>query len=137
MRLKITKSKNNVHYSIIKDFTPLNGKRTTKIFENLGNQHQIEERFGKEKPLIKIREYISSLNKQEKEEIIKKEFNPNKRIAPSIKKQFNVGYLFLEKIYNGLNIKSICDSIQENYQFHFDLNEILSWLVLLVDAIFS
>ncbi len=129
MRLKITKSKNNVHYSIIKDFTPLNGKRTTKIFENLGNQHQIEERFGKEKPLIKIREYISSLNKQEKEEIIKKEFNPNKRIAPSIKKQFNVGYLFLEKIYNGLNIKSICDSIQENYQFHFDLNEILSYLV--------
>lgn len=127
MRLKITKSKNNVHYSIIKDFT--NGKRTTKIFENLGNQHQIEERFGKEKPLIKIREYISSLNKQEKEEIIKKEFNPNKRIAPSIKKQFNVGYLFLEKIYNGLNIKSICDSIQENYQFHFDLNEILSYLV--------
>lgn len=129
MRLKITKSKNNVHYSIIKDFTPLNGKRTTKIFENLGNQRQIEERFGKEKPLIKIREYISSLNKQEKEEIIKKEFNPNKRIAPSIKKQFNVGYLFLEKIYNGLNIKSICDSIQKNYQFHFDLNEILSYLV--------
>ena len=129
MRLKITKSKNNVHYSIIKDFTPLNGKRTTKIFENLGNQHQIEERFGKEKPLIKIREYISSLNKQEKEEIIKKEFNPNKRIAPSIKKQFNVGYLFLEKIYNGLNIKSICNSIQENYQFHFNLNEILSYLV--------
>ena len=129
MRLKITKSKNNVHYSIIKDFTPLNGKRTTKIFENLGNQHQIEERFGKEKPLIKIREYISSLNKQEKEEIIKKEFNPNKRIAPSIKKQFNVGYLFLEKIYNQLSIKSICDSISKKYQFHFDLNEILSYLV--------
>ncbi len=56
----------------LKTFTPLNGKRTTKIFENLGNQHQIEERFGKEKPLIKIREYISSLNKQEKEEIIKR-----------------------------------------------------------------
>ena len=46
MRLKITKSKNNVHYSIIKDYTPLNGKRTTKVYENLGNQKKVEERFG-------------------------------------------------------------------------------------------
>ena len=36
MRLKITKSKNNVHYLIIKDYTPLNGKRITKVYENLG-----------------------------------------------------------------------------------------------------
>ena len=36
MRLKITKSKNKIHYSIIKDFTNLSGKRTTKVFENLG-----------------------------------------------------------------------------------------------------
>ena len=129
MRLKITNSKNNVHYSIIKDYSPINGKRTTKIFESLGNQQQVEQRFGKDNTLIKIKEYIFSLNNIDKEEIIKKEFNPNKRIAPGIKKQFNVGYLFLERIYNQLNIKCICDSIKENYQFHFNLNEILSYLV--------
>lgn len=43
MRLKITKSKNNVHYSIIKDYTPLNGKRTTKVYENLGNQKKLKK----------------------------------------------------------------------------------------------
>ena len=129
MRLNVRKINNYSYYSIIKDYTTLSGKRTTKIFEKLGNQQQVEERFGKENTLIKIKEYISSLNNQEKEEIIKKEFNPNKRIAPSIKKQFNVGYLFLEKIYNQLSIKSICDSISKKYQFHFDLNEILSYLV--------
>ena len=30
---------------------------------------------------------------------LKKEFNPNKRISPGMKRQFNVGYLFLEKLY--------------------------------------
>lgn len=129
MRLKITNSKNKTHYSIIKDYTPINGKRTTKIFENLGNQQQVEERFGKENTIDKIKEYISSLNNKDKEEILKKEFNPNKRISPGIKRQFNVGYLFLEKVYNQLNMKTICNSIQDKYKFQFDLNEILSYLV--------
>ncbi len=129
MRLKITKSKNNIHYSIIKDYTPINGKRTTKVFENLGNQSQVEERFGKINTLEKIKEYIYNLNNENKEDLIKKEFNPNRRISPGVKRQFNVGYLFLEKIYNQLNIKDICDSISDKYKFQFDLNEILSYLV--------
>ena len=129
MRLKVTKSKNYTHYSIISDYTTLAGKRTTKVFENLGNQNQVEERFGKIDTLNKIKKYINDLNSENKETIIKKEFNPNKRISPGVKRQFNVGYLFLEKLYNQLNIKSICDNIQDKYQFHFDLNEILSYLV--------
>ena len=129
MRLKITKSKNKVHYSIIKDFTNLSGKRTTKVFENLGNQQQIEERFGKEDTLNKIKEYVNFLNNENKEEIIKKEFNPNKRIANNTKRKFNIGYLFLEKLYYQLNINQICEDIQGKYQFHFDLNEILSYLI--------
>ena len=129
MRLKITKSKNKVHYSIIKDFTNLSGKRTTKVFENLGNQLQIEERFGKEDTLNKLKEYVNFLNNEDKEEIIKKEFNPNKRITNNTKRKYNVGYLFLEKLYNQLNIKNICNNIQDKYQFHFNLNEILSYLI--------
>lgn len=129
MRLKITKSKNKVHYSIIKDFTNLSGKRTTKVFENLGNQQQIEERFGKEDTLNKIKEYVNFINNENKEEIIKKEFNPNKRISNNTKRKFNIGYLFLEKLYYQLNIDTICKDIQDKYQFHFDLNEILSYLI--------
>ena len=129
MRLKITKSKNYVHYSIISDYITLTGKRTTKVFENLGNQEQVEKRFGKENTMLEIKKYIDKLNNEDKEEIIKKEFNPNKRISPGIKRQFNVGYLFLEKLYNQLNIKNICDFISDKYKFEFDLNEILSYLV--------
>lgn len=129
MRLKISKSKNATLYYIIKDYTNINGKRSTIIFDKLGNQKQVEERFGKTNTIGNIKKYIFELNKEDKEELIKKEFNPNKRISPGVKRQFNVGYLFLEKLYNQLNIKNICDSIQDKYQFHFDLNEILSYLV--------
>lgn len=129
MRLNVRKINDYSYYSIIKDYTDLNGKRTTKIFEKLGNQQQVEERFGKVNTIDKIKEYISSLNNENKEELLKKEFNPNKRISPSVKRKFNVGYLFLERIYNQLNMKTICDTIQDKYKFQFDLNEILSYLV--------
>ena len=129
MRLKTSKSKNATLFYIIKDYTNMNGKRTTKIFEKLGNQEQVEKRFGKTDTINKIKEYIDELNNENKEELLKREYNPNKRIAPGIKRQFNVGYLFLQKLYNQLKINEICKSIQDKYQFHFDLNEILSYLV--------
>ena len=129
MRLNIRTKNGYSYYSIIKDYTNINGKRTTKIFEKLGNQEQIEERFGKVNTLVKIKEYINELNNEDKEEILKREYNPNKRITSGIKRQFNVGYLFLQKLYTKLKINDICESIQDKYQFHFDLNEILSYLV--------
>ena len=129
MRLKITKSKNNVHYSIIKDYTPLNGKRTTKVYENLGNQKKVEERFGTINTLDKIKKYVNQLNDEDKDIIIKKEFNPNKKISPNLNNKFNVGYLFIKKLYYQLGLNNTCNNIQEKYQFHFDLNEILSYLI--------
>jgi len=90
MRLKTSNSKNATLYYVITDYTNLNGKRTTRIFEKLGNQNQVEERFGKIDTINKIKEYINKLNNEDKEELIKKEFNPNKRINPGIKRQFNV-----------------------------------------------
>ena len=129
MRLNIRTKNGYSYYSIIKDYTNIKGKRTTKIFEKLGNKEQVEERFGKNDTLNKIKEYIEELKNEDKDELLKREYNPNKRIAPGVKKQFNVGYLFLKKLYDELKINNICKSIQDNYQFKFDLNEILSYLV--------
>lgn len=129
MRLNIRTINNYSYYSIIKDYTNIKGKRTTKIFEKLGNQEQIEKRFGKIDTINKIKEYIEELNKEDKEELLRREYNPNKRITPGLKRQFNVGYIFLKKLYEELKINDICKAIQDKYQFHFDLNEILSYLV--------
>jgi len=111
------------------DYTNLNGKRTTKIFEKLGNKEQVEKRFGKIDTINKIKDYIKKLNNEEIESTINREYNPNKRISNNVKRKFNVGYLFLEKFYYELKINDICNKIKDKYQFHFDLNEILSYLV--------
>ena len=127
MRKKITKSKNKVHYSIIRDYTNLDGKRSTKIVENLGNQEDVEERFGKIDTLKKIDEYIKTL--EEEQEIINHSFSTNRKIPKNKRLSFNCGYLFLQKLYYSLGLDEVCENIQKKYKFQFDLNEVLSNLI--------
>ena len=130
MRVKITKTKNTTQYTIIKDIYR-NNKRTTCVYENLGTIEKIKERAGDEEALEWLKNYVAELNKKHKEEslpvIIRK--SPNKLIEKNVQNSFNVGYLFLQNIYYKLKLNKICDAITEQYQFKFDLNDILSKLV--------
>ena len=129
MRLGISKSKNTINYYIIKDYTK-NGKRSTKNVHRIGNLEEVKQLAGHKDYNTWLKEYVKKYNEDycKKETIVIKK--NNKKIIPmNINSTFNVGYLFLEKIYNELKIKNICDSISKKYQFHFDLNEILSYLV--------
>lgn len=125
MRLKKTQSKNKVHYSIIKDYTTSDGKRTTSVFENLGNEEQVISRFGSDNTEAKIKEYIKSL----KEKPVPIYFDANKKIEKGIRRKFNIGYLFLKDIYYSLNLDKMCKEIGNKYQFKFDLNQILECLI--------
>ena len=129
MRLGIFKSKNTINYYIIKDYTK-NGKRSTKNVMRIGNLDEVKTLAGNQDYIIWLKNYVKKYNDEHCEkEIITIKKNNKKIIDSNINNNFNVGYLFLEKLYNQLNIKNICDSIQDKYQFHFDLNEILSYLV--------
>ena len=63
LHIKKTKSKNFEHYSIIYDVN-INGKRTSKVFENIGNLEKLKERAGNEDPLIWLKNYVDELNKK-------------------------------------------------------------------------
>ena len=130
MRINKTKSKNMEHYSIIQDINK-NGKKTTKVYENIGNFEKLKQRAGDEDPLVWLKNYVQELNKKEKENkmpvIIKKD--PSKVIDKNVQSSFNVGYLFLQDIYYKLKLDKICNKITEQYQFKFDLNDILSKLI--------
>ena len=129
MRLGISKSKNTINYYIIKDYTK-NGKRSTKNVERIGNIDEIKSKAGNQDYKEWLKEYVEKYNEEHcKKEIIVIKKNSKKIIDLNVNSKFNVGYLFLEKIYNQLKIRDICNSIQDKYQFHFDLNEILSYLV--------
>ncbi|MEG2198629.1 MAG: IS1634 family transposase, partial [Malacoplasma sp.] len=130
MRINKTKSKNYEHYSIIYDIS-VNGKRTTKTYENIGNYEKLKKRSGDVEPLSWLNNYVQKLNKEVKEQtlpvIIKK--HPNKRIDKDTQLVFNAGYLFLQDIYYKLGLNNICSKITSKYQFKFDLNNILSNLI--------
>ena len=129
MRLGISKSKNTINYYIIKDYTK-NGKRSTKQVERIGNIDEVKIKAGNQDYKEWLKEYVKKYNDEHcKKEIITIKKNNKKIIESNINNTFNVGYLFLQKIYNQLKIKDICNTIQNKYQFHFDLNEILSYLI--------
>ena len=130
MRIKTTKTKNTIQYTIIKDINK-NGKRTTCVYENLGTIDKIKIRAKDKEPIEWLNEYVKELNAKNKEEklpvIIQK--NPNRLIEKNVNLSFNIGYLFLQKIYYDLKINNICKNITDRHQFKYDLNSILSNLL--------
>ena len=130
MRIRKTKSKNQEHYAIIYD-VKVNGKRTTKIYENLGNYDNLKLRSKDGDPIEWLNKYVDSLNKKVKEDslpaIIK--LSPNKQIEKNKQLVYNGGYLFLQDIYYKLGLNKISNEITDKHQFKYDLNSILSRLI--------
>lgn len=132
MRLKVVSTKKNNNYSIIRDYTNSSGKRTTCIYENLGNDKKLEERFGTQNTLDEVKKYIDDLNqsiKDGKEPTVILSLDSNKRIEKDINRQFYISHLFLKKIYYELGIDKICETIKEKYNFTFDINSIVECLL--------
>lgn len=130
MRVKKTKSKNMEHYSIIEDIK-INNKRTTKIYENIGNFENLKARAGNNDPFVWLNNYVTDLNQKRKTKslpIIIEKYE-NRLIELNKINSYNIGYLFLQRIYYDLKINKICENITNKYQFKYDLNSILSNLI--------
>lgn len=124
MRYKTTETKNTVQYTIIQDITK-NGKRTTCVYENIGNYDKLKLRAGTEDPIKWLNNYVEELNQKQKEDslpvIIRK--NPNKIIDKDVRVKFNIGYLFLQDLYYKLKLDTK-DTYSPNY-IRTDLTDIL------------
>lgn len=130
MRVKFTKSKNAESLYIIKSFRK-NGKSTSKIVEKLGTIEEVREKANGEDPYEwakKRAKYLTELEKKEQNEIIVK-YRDFKQIPKDKKKNYNLGYLFLQKIYYALKLDDICEKISDKYKFEYDFNDILSKLL--------
>ena len=129
MRLQIIKSKNAQSLYVVKS-TYHNKKRSNKVVEKLGTYEHLKSVLN-EDPIEWAKKYVEELNKKEKEGIgdIIVKYSPTKIIEKNIQTSFNVGYLFLEKIYYDLCLNHICNDISKKYKFTYDLNSILSRLV--------
>lgn len=130
MRLQISKSKNAASLYVIKTVY-INGKEHTQIVEKLGTVAELEKKYPGQDPIKWAKKYIEELNQREKEENLEiiARYSPTKIIAKDEQRSFNGGYLFLQKIYQGLGLDRICKEISTRHKFTFDLNSILSRLL--------
>ena len=129
MRLQIVKSKNAQSLYVVKSIYH-NKKRTNKVIEKLGTYDHLKNVLN-EDPIAWAKKYVEELNKKEKEgtrDILVK-YSPTTIIEKNLQTSFNVGYLFLEKIYYDLGLNNICNEISDKYRFNYDLDNILSRLI--------
>ena len=129
MRLSITHTKNNTFFYMIKSFRK-NGKNTTKIIECLGNINEVKEKAHGEDPIVWAKKYIAEKTKEE---------NENKgtyfeklvegKDLDSEQKIFNLGHIFLRKIFEELELNKLCNQIKNKYNFEFNLSDILEDLI--------
>jgi transposase len=130
MRLKKSTSKNSISYYAIKSFYN-NGKNTSKIVHKFGTHDELSQKLKGQDPETWVMAQIVKMNEQEdaeKQDIMVK-FSPTKSITKGEQRLFNGGYLFLQKIYNELELGNICSQLAQKYKFTFDLDSVLSRLV--------
>ena len=130
MRLRTTKSAHSVSYSVIKS-AYVNKKRTTVTVEILGNAKDIREKYGVDDAEAWARAHVAELNRKAKEEesSLYISFSPARSIPMDEQRSFNVGFLFLQKIFYDLGLDKISKTIKKNRRFEYDLVSILSRLV--------
>lgn len=129
MRVRTSKSRNGTRYYIIKTYYDTKGIEHTVTVEKLGSDQEIREKTGRD-PAEWAKERAAFLTKKEQEEQkkISVEFSPSNLITKNYQYSFNVGYLFLQKLFYELRLDKICDSIQAASAFDFNLSDILQKL---------
>ncbi len=130
MKLTVSRSKNATLYYVQKSYRTDSGKSSTRTVERLGTLEEVKVRFGEENTIEAMKEYIKALTKADKEQnrnvVIK--LSQNKLIKKGEQRSYNVGYLFLQKVYYELGIyKYLAKKINVGMS-HFTPDEILSTL---------
>lgn len=131
MRLKISPSANAKSFYVIESIRR-NGVNSSRIVEKLGTEKQIKEKYGVDDAEAWARAYVAEINKKEAEEKDTKrliQFSSTTLIPSGKQFSYNVGYLFLQKIYYQLGLPGICTRISKNHAFSYDIGAILSRLI--------
>lgn len=130
MRLKVSRSKNAASLYVTKTVY-IDKKERTITVEKLGTEAELREKLGGQDPYEWAKNYVTSLNEQEKEQKrqILLSFSQSQPIPLGTRRSFHGGYLFLQSLYHQLGLHTICAQLSDKYKFSFDLNSILSRLV--------
>lgn len=135
MRVTTSRSKNSESFYITKSYTNAQGKSTSKTIRKLGTLAELSRRLGTDRDGVmawaieEARMETLKYKSETEDAAVLIPFHPNRPMDYNKKKLFNGGYLFLQSVYYGLKMDSICRKIRSRYKFEYDLNAILSDLI--------
>lgn len=121
LRLKSTKSKYSESFSIIDDYIhPETNKRSTFVVEALGSLTTLMEKYqtnSRDEVIKHLKNYINEQKQLQKEEngTLTFEFIQSELIEKDTVRFFNAGYLYIKNILCPIELKRICNEIQERY----------------------
>ena len=129
MRIMKGKSKDPT-FHVIQDVRR-NGKRSTEIIENLGHASEICEKYQVDDADAWANAYVEKLRIEQTavDHKVLVPFSTDHLVEKGRQFSFNVGYLFLQRIYYRLGLPSICRKIQRTSSAEYDLDSILSRLL--------
>lgn len=129
--MRIMKGKSNdPTYHVIQDVRR-NGRRSTEIIENLGHASEICEKYQVKDADAWANAYVKKLRADQTAGKHKAliPFSTDHLIEKNVQLSFNIGYLFLQRIYYQLGLPSICKKIKKTSVAEYDLDSILSRLI--------
>ena len=129
MRLSITHTKNNTYFYMIKSFR-INGKNTSKIIECLGNLEDVVKKANGEDPIVWAKKYVEQKTKEENENkgtyfeklVEGEELDSEQKI-------YNIGHTFIRKIFEELELNTLCKIIKKKYKIEYEFSDILEDLI--------
>lgn len=129
MRLSVTHTKNNTYFYMIKSFRN-NGKNTTKIIECLGNLEEVTKKANGEDPVIWAKNYVKQrTNEESKNNCTYFEKLVEGEDLDSNQKIYNIGHIFIRKIFEELELNQLCKKIKKKYKIEYELSDILEDLI--------
>ena len=135
MRVTTSKSKNSESFYITQSYTSAQGKSTSKTVRKLGTLAELSKRLNTDREGVmawaneQARLETMKYKSEKEDAIVMVPFHSNKLMDCHKQKLFTGGYLFLQSVYYGLKLYSICRKIKSRYKFEYDLNAILSDLI--------
>ena len=130
MRLTTNKTSKGITYYIIRSVRR-DGKRSSEVVERLGTETEIMEKYHCTDAAVWAKNHLDELNRAESEKQTKIliPFHTDTLLPLNKQNSYNIGYLFLQKLYYDLHLPNICKKIARKHSFSYDLDSILSRLV--------
>ncbi len=130
MKLRIYKSKSNTTFYMVKGYRNSAGKSTSKIVEKLGTLEEVKKRSNGEDPFVWAQKYVEQKTKEENENhgTYYEKLVEGQELS-STQKVFNIGHIFLRKIFEELSLDKLCKDIKSRYNFDYELSDILEDLI--------